>query len=142
MKKKRRKCDDVVFPIVSLWNFFRRSRTANSVVRGLIWSNLRLIQALMCVIVTDEIKLRKGHDVVFPIISLWIFFRRSRAATSVVHGQIRPNFEFIQALMYVISTCKYEKGPIKKCMRKRDAAVFPIIILWKLSVAMETRVLI
>ena len=41
------------------------------------------------------------------------FFRRSRAANSVVRGQIRPNFELMQALMYVIVTCKYKKDPIK-----------------------------
>ena len=32
---------------------------------------------------------------------------------SVVCGRIWPNFELIQALMYVIVTCKYEKDPIK-----------------------------
>ena len=41
------------------------------------------------------------------------FFRRSRAANSVVRGRIRPNFELMQALMYVIVTCKYKKDPIK-----------------------------
>ena len=41
------------------------------------------------------------------------FFRRSRAANSVVHGRISPNFEFIQALMYIIITCKYEMNLIK-----------------------------
>ena len=40
------------------------------------------------------------------------FFRRLRAANSVVHGRIWPNFKLIQALMYVIITCKYEKDPI------------------------------
>ena len=36
----------------------------------------------------------------------------SRAANSVVSGRIWPNFELIQALMYVIFTCKYDKDPI------------------------------
>ena len=40
-------------------------------------------------------------------------FRRFRAANSVVHGGILPNFKLIQALTYVIITCKYEKDPIK-----------------------------
>ena len=44
--------------------------------------------------------------------------------------------------MYVIVTCKYKKDPIKKQPRKRDDALFPIITLWELFVAMETRVLI
>ena len=41
------------------------------------------------------------------------FFRRLRAASSVVHVRIWPNFKLIQALMYVIITCRYEKDPIK-----------------------------
>ena len=41
------------------------------------------------------------------------FFRLSRAANSVVRGRIPQNFELIQALMYVIVTCKYEKNLIK-----------------------------
>ena len=40
-------------------------------------------------------------------------FRCSRAANSVVPDQIWPNSELIQALMYVIVTCKYEKDLIK-----------------------------
>ena len=32
---------------------------------------------------------------------------------SIVHGRIRPNFELIQAYMYVIITCKYENDLIK-----------------------------
>ena len=46
------------------------------------------------------------------------FFRRLRAANSVVRGQIWPNFKLIQALMYVIITCKYEKDPNKKNREK------------------------
>ena len=38
--------------------------------------------------------------------------------SSVVPGQIWPNFELIQALMYVIITCKYEKDPIKNNREK------------------------
>ena len=46
------------------------------------------------------------------------FFRRLRAANSVVCGQIWPNFKLIEALMYVIITCKYEKDPIKNNREK------------------------
>ena len=46
------------------------------------------------------------------------FFTRSRAATSVVRGQIWLNFKLIKALMYVIITCKYEKDPIKNNREK------------------------
>ena len=62
-------------------------------------------------------------------------FRGSRAANSVAHGQISPNFELIQALMYIIITCKYEMNPIKKRSRKCDDTVFPTV---NLSVAIET----
>ena len=33
-------------------------------------------------------------------------------------GLVWPNFELIQALMYVIITCKYEKDPIKNNWEK------------------------
>ena len=42
-----------------------------------------------------------------------LFFRQSRAANSVVRGRNWLNFKLIQALMYVIITCKYEKDLIK-----------------------------
>ena len=62
------------------------------------------------------------------------FFRRLRAASSVVHGQIWPNFEFIQALMYVIITCKYEKDPIKNNREKMATLFFKLLhylLPWK-----------
>ena len=40
-------------------------------------------------------------------------FGCSRADNSVVHDRIWPNFELIQALIYVIVTCKYEKDLIE-----------------------------
>ena len=43
--------------------------------------------------------------------------------------------------MHVIITCKYEKNRMKTAEKSGDP-VFSIIILWELSVAMETRVLI
>ena len=41
-----------------------------------------------------------------------IFFRRSRAANSVVGGQIWLKFELIQDIMHVLITCKFEKDRI------------------------------
>ena len=38
-----------------------------------------------------------------------IFFRRSKAANSVVGGPIWPKFELIQDIMHVLITCKFEK---------------------------------
>ena len=68
------------------------------------------------------------------------FSRRSRAANSAVLGPIWPNFELVRDVMYVLVTCKYEEDPIKN----EGARVFtifpPIITLWELFVAMETRV--
>ena len=53
-------------------------------------------------------------------------FRRLRAANSVVRGLIWPNFELIQALMYVIITCKYEKDPIKNNREKGATPFFKL----------------
>ena len=116
---------------------------------GHIWPNFELIQALMHVLITckyekDPIK-NSGENVMTsfsPLLVYGIFFIRSRAANSVVGGRIRPNFELIEALMHVIVTCKYEKDPIKSIRDNVMTSFFPIITLWELSVAMETRVLI
>ena len=92
--------------------FFRRLRAANSVVRGLIWPNFKLIQALMYVIITckyekDPIKnnREKGAIPFFKIITLYVAME-----TSV---WIWPNFELIQASMHVLIACKYEKDQMK-----------------------------
>ena len=60
--------------------------------------------------------------------------RRSRAANSAVHCRIWPNFQFFCDFMVVLVTCKNEENPIKNGG--------PIIALWELSVAMETRLMI
>ena len=72
------------------------------------------------------------------------FFRRSRAANSVVSGPIWPKFELVRDFMHVLVTCKYRivKESDQKQPRKGGDIVFPIISQWGLSVAMETRVLI
>ena len=54
------------------------------------------------------------------------FFRCLRAASSVVRGRIWPNFKLIQALMYVIITCKYEKDPIKNNREKVATPFFKL----------------
>ena len=58
----------------------------------------------------DEKQPRKTGDTVFPIITLSVTME-----TSV---PIWPNVELIQALMYVIITCKLEKDPIKNSGEK------------------------
>ena len=50
---------------------------------------------------------------IFPIISLWDFFKRSKAANSAVRGPIRHKFELVQDFMVVLLTWKYEEDPIK-----------------------------
>ena len=60
----------------------------------------------------------------FPIISLWDFFRRSRAANSVVSGPIWPKFDLVQDFMHVLVTCKYKKIG-SKATEKRWKHNFP-----------------
>ena len=67
---------------------------------------------------SDEKKPRKSGDTVFVIITLSVAIETS--------GLIWPNFELIQALMYVIITCKYEKDPIKN---KREKVATPFFKL-------------
>ena len=106
------KSDNTVFQIITL--------SVAMETNGRIWPNFELIQAFLhdiiaCKYEKDQMK-NIGENVMtfFSIISLWdFFFRRSRAANSVVHGPISPNFELIQAFMYIIVTCKYEMNPIK-----------------------------
>ena len=54
------------------------------------------------------------------------FFRGLRAANSVVCGRIWLNFKLIQALMYVIITCKYEKDPMKNNREKVATSFFKL----------------
>ena len=42
-----------------------------------------------------------------------IFFRRSRAASSAVHGRIWTNSELILDFIAVLVTCKNDEDPIK-----------------------------
>ena len=67
---------------------------------------------------TDEKPPRKSGDTVFPIITL--------SVTMETTGRIWPNFKLIQALMYVINTCKYEKDLIKNSREKVETLFFPL----------------
>ena len=69
--------------------------------------------------------------------SMEIFFSYVQGvANSAEPSPILLSFEPIQAFIAVPVTCKNEYDPIK------NGKIFPIITLWELSVAMETRVLI
>ena len=50
----------------------------------------------------------------FPIITI--------SVTMETSGWIWPNFKLIQALMYVIITCKYEKDPTKNSREKVETS--------------------
>ena len=89
---------------------------------GRIWPNFELIQALIHVLITckyqkgsNQKKRRKCDDIIFPIISIWDFFIRSRAANSAVLGPIWPNFELVRDVMDV--TCKYDVSSMTNLRR-------------------------
>ena len=73
---------------------------------------------------SDQKQPRKRNDFVFPIISLWKFFRRSRAANSVVGGQIWPKFQLIQDIMHVLIICMFEKDRINSNGEKVVTSIF------------------
>ena len=64
----------------------------------------------------------------FHIICLhvWEIFRRSRAANSVVSGQIWPKFELVRDFMHVLVTCKYKKDRIKNNREKVETLFSPL----------------
>ena len=137
-QKQQRKSGNTIFSIISLWGYFLHSRAANSVVGGPILPKFELIHNIMHVLVTSKFekdRININGDYVMTLIILcmsslpaslkrigsiatekkwWCqFFRRSRAANSIVSGGIWPKFKLIQAFMHVLITCKYEKDPIK-----------------------------
>ena len=79
---------------------------------------IRLIHVILDNFTPEETRSPKGNNAHLRAIKQsekkWKhqFFRLLRAANSVVRGWIWPNFKLIQALMYVIITCKYEKDPM------------------------------
>ena len=48
-----------------------------------------------------------------PLLSLWEFFRCSRAASSAVPCPILRNFKITQNFIVALATCKNEEDPIK-----------------------------
>ena len=116
-----------------LLRFFRCSRAANSIVSDGIWPKFKLIQAFMHVLITCKYEMNPIKNSQENVMTLFSplkvygnFFRCSRAANSVVHDRIRPNFELMQALMYVIVTCKYKKDPIKNSRENVMTLFFPL----------------
>ena len=100
---------------------------------GQIWSNFELMHTFMHVLIAcknEKDKMKNSRENVMtsfsPLLVFGIFIRGSRAANSVVHGRISPNFELIQALMYIIVTCKYEMNLIKKVQENVMTPFFPL----------------
>ena len=54
------------------------------------------------------------------------FFIITLSVDMETSDRICPNFELIQALMYVIITCKYEMDPIKNSREKVATSFFPL----------------
>ena len=69
-------------------------------------------------------------------------FHHSRASNSEVNGPIWPEIELVRDFMAVLVTCKYDEDPIRNEVAILRTTFSPIISLWELSFAMETRVLI
>ena len=66
----------------------------------------------------------KSGDIIFIIISLWGFFRLSRAANSAVGGSIKAKFELVRALIHVIIACKYKKELMKNSRENVETPFF------------------
>ena len=60
----------------------------------------------------------------FPLLVYGNFFRRSRAANSVVSSLIWLKFELIQDIMHDLITCKFEKDWIKSNGEKVVTSIF------------------
>ena len=99
---------------------------------GQIWPNFELIQAFMhdliaCKYEKDQMK-NSGENVMTSFLHYKSmgFFSDAQGQPTVVHGRISPNFELIQALLYIIVTCKYEMNPIKNVQENVMTPFFPL----------------
>ena len=156
IKKQPRNGGDIIFPIISQWGLSVAMETRVLITQGqvtpkwVVWfgpkSNstellcLSWLPATLMMIRSKMNELAWRHH--FPIISLRDFFRRSRAANSVVSGPIHPKFELVRDFMHVLVTCKYKKDRIKSNRERLETPFSPIKSQWGISVAIDTRVLI
>ena len=102
---------------------------------GRIWPNFELIQAFMHDLIArkyekDQMK-NSGENVMTSFSPICLFQSLKGGGgggggNSVVHGRISPNFKLIQALMYIILTCKYEMNPIKNVRENVMTPFFPL----------------
>ena len=96
---------------------------------GLIQPNIELNRAFMPVLVTsnfpDDLIKNEQASTETPFFH-YKFFRRSRAANSLVSGPIWPKFKLIQDFMHVLVTCKYKKDRIKSDREKGETPFSPL----------------
>ena len=98
--------------------------TLQSVVRSeLILSSHACYNYLQVWKGSDKKTTEKRWQHRFSIITISVAIATSR--------RILPNFKLIQALMYVIVTCKYEMDPIKNSREKVATPFFIIISSWR-----------
>ena len=116
----------------NVWNF-RHSKQVTP--KWVVWfspkSNLTKLLCLPCLPATLIIIRTKMNELAcrhhFPIVSLWeIFFRRSRAANSIVSSPIWLKFELIRDFMHFLITCKYKKDRIKSNREKVETPFSPL----------------
>ena len=100
---------------------------------SLIQPEIKLVRAFIPVLVTsnfddDSIKNEQASmETEFSHYkSIEKFFRRSRAANSIVNGPIWPKIELVQDLMHVLVTCKYRKDRIKNNREKVEPSFSPL----------------
>ena len=116
-----------------VWNF-RHSRASNSKWSGLIRLKIELDGAFMPFLVftsnvdDDSIKNeRASKETPFSYYkSMGIFFRRSRAANSIVSCPSWPKFKLVRDFMHVLVICKYKKDRIKSNREKVETPFSPV----------------
>ena len=125
IKNSQEKVATPFFPLYVYGDFFRTSRAAKSAVGGPIRPKFELVRALIHVIVIckyEKERMKNSREKVetpfSPIITL--------SVTMGTSCWIGLNFKLIQALMYVIITCKYEKDPINNSREKMETPFFSL----------------
>ena len=105
--------------VTQKWVVWSGSKSNSSELLCLSWlpATLMMIRSKM-----NELAWRQH----FPILSVWEFFRRSRAANSIGSGQIWPKFELVREFMHVLVSCKYKKDRIKSNREKLETSFSPL----------------
>ena len=124
MKNSQEKSGDTVFPIILYLLPWKPV-----VGSGQISNSSKLSCMLSLPANMKRIRSRtaeKSGYIIFPIISLWGFFLRSRAANSAASGPSRPKFKLVRTLMHVIIACKYEMDRMINSREKVETPFSPL----------------